>query len=74
MKKITLITEELQGLIEGRSVEIIEGFFIKLEDNLENRQTKDIIERYDNEDYWMEPRHYGDDFEPSDPLNDETEE
>ena len=68
-KKVVLSIEEVQGLLEGREVSILEDVSIRMPDCLETRRIMDILTRYDNGEYWLQDEEYGDDFEEYEPLN-----
>ena len=57
---LTLLQEEINSLLEFKEICIYEDeekdiiLFIHIEDNDENILRQDILDRYDNEEYWNE--------------------
>jgi len=49
---VELYVEEVEGLLQGREVEILEGIKIKLPKCIEIARIVDILDRYNNEEYW----------------------
>jgi hypothetical protein len=53
---ITLFQEEVNSLLDLKEICVFENgtekIFIKIEDNKENRLRQNILDRYDNEEYW----------------------
>ena len=72
MRTVKMSVEETQALLSGRVVELLEDVTIELADCLEARRTMDVVARYDNEEYWLPEKEYGDDFEPYQPFTDQT--
>jgi hypothetical protein len=53
---ITLFQEEVNSLLDLKEICVFENgtekIFIKIEDNKENRLRQNILDRYDNIEYW----------------------
>jgi len=56
--EITLLPEEIESLLNMKAIELFEDeelgikIKIKLEDSNRNILRKDILDRYDNSEYW----------------------
>ena len=74
--KIILMQEEIDSLLNLNEVAIFENddtdekIIIRLEDSAENIRRRDILERYDNAEYWEEDYRLG--IENTEEQNDKT--
>ncbi|HUS50471.1 MAG TPA: hypothetical protein VMZ91_09920 [Candidatus Paceibacterota bacterium] len=74
--KIILMQEEIDSLLNLNEVAIFENddtdekIIIRLEDSAENIRRRDILERYDNAEYWEKDYRLG--IENTEEQNDKT--